>query len=100
MHKTREKPSEKPSVQGNKHEKKPQQTPEEKLVHFQCEHCERDGHKREFCFGSRWEERLAREMANKDKYGPSHGVPEPRVVPRSEDVVHMVPSWRDRGFPT
>jgi hypothetical protein len=27
-------------------------------------------------------------------------VPEPRVVPRSEGVVHTVPSWRDWGFPT
>jgi hypothetical protein len=27
-------------------------------------------------------------------------VPEPRVVPWSEGVVHTVPSWRDRGFPT
>jgi hypothetical protein len=39
-------------------------------------------------------------MANKDRYRPSRGVPEPRVLPRSEGVVHAVPSWRDRGFPT
>jgi hypothetical protein len=39
-------------------------------------------------------------MANKDRYCPSRGVPEPHVVPRSEGVVHTVPSWRDRGFPT
>jgi hypothetical protein len=25
---------------------------------------------------------------------------EPRVVPRSEGVVHTVPSWRDQCFPT
>jgi hypothetical protein len=60
----------------------------------------RDGHKREFCFRRRREERLAREMANKDRYHPSHGVLEPRVVPRSEGVMHTVPSWRDWGFPT
>jgi hypothetical protein len=95
-HKPREKPSEKPSVQGNKHEKKLQPKP----VRFHCEHCGRDGHKREFCFKRRREKRLAREMANKDRYHPSRGVPEPCVVPRSEGVVHMVPSWRDRSFPT
>jgi hypothetical protein len=49
-HKPREKPSEKPSVQGNKHEKIPQPTPKVKPVRFHCEHCGRDGHKREFCF--------------------------------------------------
>jgi hypothetical protein len=80
-HKSREKPSEKPSVQGNKH-KKPQPTPKAKPVLFHCEHCGRDGHKREFCFRRRREERLPREMANKDRYRPSRGVPEPRVVPR------------------
>jgi hypothetical protein len=99
-HKPREKPSEKPSVQGNKHKKKPQPTPKAKPICFHCEHCGRDGHKREFCFRRRREERLPREMANKDRYRPSRGVPEPRVVPRSEGVVHMVPSWRDQGFPT
>jgi hypothetical protein len=100
MHKPRKKPSEKLIVQGSKHEKKPQPTPKEKPVRFHCEHCGRVGHKREFCFRWRREERLAREMANKDMYRPSRGVPEPRVVPRSEGVVHTVPSWRDRGFPT
>jgi hypothetical protein len=59
-HKPREKPSEKPSVQGNKHEKKAQPTPKAKSVRFHCEHCGRDGHKREFCFRRRREERLAR----------------------------------------
>jgi hypothetical protein len=100
MHEPREKPSEKPIVQGRKHEKKPQPTSKAKPVRFHCEHCGRDGHKREFCFKRRREERLAREMANKDMYRPSRGVPEPRVVPRSEGVVHTVPSWRDQGFPT
>jgi hypothetical protein len=30
---------------------------------------------------------LARELANKDMYHPSHGVPEPRLVPRGEGIV-------------
>jgi hypothetical protein len=99
-HNPREKPSEKLSVQGNKHEKKPQPTPKAKPVRFHCEHCGSDGHKREFCFRRIREERLPREMANKDRYRPSRGVPNPRVVPRREGVVHTDPSWRDRGFPT
>jgi hypothetical protein len=39
-------------------------------------------------------------MANKDRYLPSRGVPEPRFMPQSKGVVHTVPSCRDRGFPT
>jgi hypothetical protein len=67
MHKPRKKLSEDPSVQGNTHEKKPQPTPKATLVHFHCKHCGRDGHKREFYLRRRREERLAMEMANKDK---------------------------------
>jgi hypothetical protein len=33
---------------------------------------------------------LARELANKDKYRPSWGVPEPRLVPRGEGVVRTI----------
>jgi hypothetical protein len=61
-------------VQGNKHEKKLQPTPKAKPVRFHCEHFGRDVHKREFCFRRRREERLAMEMANKDRYRPSRGV--------------------------
>jgi hypothetical protein len=96
MHKPREKPSE----QGKKPKKKPQPTPKEKPVRFHCEYCERDGHKREFCFRRKMDERFCREMANKDRYRPSRGVPDPRVVPWSKGVVHTITSWRDRGFPT
>jgi hypothetical protein len=39
-------------------------------------------------------------MANKDTHYPCRGVPKSRAVPRSEGVVHMVPSLRDRGFST
>jgi hypothetical protein len=33
---------------------------------------------------------LARELANKDKYHPSRGVPEPRLVLRGEGMVHTI----------
>jgi hypothetical protein len=42
-----------------------------------------DGHKDEFCFKRKREERMAKEWANKDRYNPSHGVPKPRMpLPR------------------
>jgi hypothetical protein len=33
---------------------------------------------------------LAREMANKDRYRPSRGEPEPRLVTRGEGMVHTI----------
>jgi hypothetical protein len=56
----------------------PKQKPKPKPFH--CEHCGRDGHLAEFCFRTKREERLDRELANKDRYRPSRGVPEPRLV--------------------
>jgi hypothetical protein len=44
------------------------------------------------------EERLAREMANKDRYRPSCGVPEPRLVPRGEGMVLPIYPRERRGF--
>jgi hypothetical protein len=48
---------------------------------------------------------MAKEWSNKDRYHPSHGVPEPRIpLPRSKAVVRSVPAWGDvssrsrRGF--
>jgi hypothetical protein len=39
---------------------------------------------------------MAKEWANKDRYNPSHGVPEPRMpLPRGKAVVRSVPAWRD-----
>jgi hypothetical protein len=64
----REKPSEQP------HPK-----PKPKVMKFHCDYCGRDGHKSEFCFKRKREERMAKEWANKDKYHPSNGVLEPRV---------------------
>jgi hypothetical protein len=72
-----EKPVEKPS--GEKPSKQPHPKPKPKLVRFHCGYCERDGHKDEFCFKRKREERMAKEWANKDKYHPSNGVLEPRV---------------------
>jgi hypothetical protein len=84
-----EKPSEeKPSEE--KPETKENPKPKPKLKPFHCKHCGRDGHLAEFCFRRKREERLAKELANKDKYRPSRGVPEPRLVPRGEGVVRTI----------
>jgi hypothetical protein len=85
-----EKPSEeKPSEQA-------QPKPKPKLVRFHCGYCGKDGHKNEFCFKRKREERMAKEWANKDRYNPSHGVPKPRMsLPRGKAVVKSVPTWED-----
>jgi hypothetical protein len=70
-----EKPVEKPS--GEKPSEKPHPKPKPKPIRFQCGYCGRDGHKDEFCFKRKREERMAKEWANKDKYHPSNGVLEP-----------------------
>jgi hypothetical protein len=83
---------------GNKGEKpseekpEPKDSPKPKLkpISFHCEHCGRDGHLVKFCFKMMCEETLAREMANKDRYRPSRGVPEPRLVPRGEGMVRTI----------
>jgi hypothetical protein len=70
-------------------------------IHFlsiNSEHCGRDGQLAEFCFRRKREERFAREMENKDRYRPSHGVPEPRMVPRGEGVVHTIYPRERREF--
>jgi hypothetical protein len=72
-----EKPVEKPS--GEKPSEQPHPKPKPKLVRFHCGYCGRDGHKDEFFFKSKREERMAKEWGNKDKYHPSNGVLEPRV---------------------
>jgi hypothetical protein len=76
------KPVEKPS--GEKPNEQPQPKPKPKLVRFHWGYCGRDGHKDEFCFKRKREERMAKKWANKDKYHPSNGVLEPRVqMPRA-----------------
>jgi hypothetical protein len=84
-----EKPSEeKPSEEKLEPKENPKPNPKPKPFH--CEHCGRDGHLVEFCFRRKREERLARELANKDRYHPSCGVPEPRLVPRGEGMVRTI----------
>jgi hypothetical protein len=64
-----EKSGEKPS--GEKPCEQPQTKPKSKPMRFHCGYCGRDGHKDEFCFKRKREERMAKEWANKDKYHPS-----------------------------
>jgi hypothetical protein len=59
-----EKPVEKPS--GEKPSEQAQPKPKPKLVRFHCGYCGKDGHKDEFCFKRKQEERMAKEWANKD----------------------------------
>jgi hypothetical protein len=57
-----------------------------------------DGHLVEFCFGRKREERLAKELANKDRYRPSRGVLEPRLVARGEGMVRTIYPRERREF--
>jgi hypothetical protein len=83
------KPVEKPS--GKKPSEQPQ--PKPKLVRFHCGYCGKDGHKDEFCFKRKREERMAKEWANKDRYNPSHGVSKLRMpLPRGKAVVRSIPA--------
>jgi hypothetical protein len=78
--KVSEKPSEKPC--GKPSEKpceEPHPKPKPRSICFHCEFYGKDGHKKEFCYKRRREARMAKEWANKDRYHPSHDVPEPRV---------------------
>jgi hypothetical protein len=86
-----EKPVEKPS--GEKPNEQLHPKPKPKLIKFHCGYCGRDGHKGEFCFKRRREERMEKEWASKDKYHPSSGVLEPRVqMPRAKASVRTVPA--------
>jgi hypothetical protein len=90
-----EKPEEKPS--GEKPSEQPKPKPKPKLVRFHCGYYGRDGHKDEFCFKRKQEERMAKEWANKDKYHLSNGVLEPRVqIPRAKASVRTIPAWGER----
>jgi hypothetical protein len=82
---------------GEKPSEQPQPNPKPKLVRFHCGYCGRDGHKDEFCFKRKQEERMAKEWADKDKYHPSSGVLEPRVeMPRAKASVRTVTAWGKR----
>jgi hypothetical protein len=89
------KPIEKPS--GEKPNEQPHRKPKPKPIKFHCCYCGTDGHKGEFCFKRKREERMAKEWANKDKYHPFNGVLEPRVqMPRAKVIVRTVPTWGER----
>jgi hypothetical protein len=87
---------EKPSEE--KPEPKENPKPKPKPKPFHCEHCGRDGHLAEFCFRRKREERLVRELSNKDWYHPSRGVPEPRLVPSGEGMVCTIYPQERREF--
>jgi hypothetical protein len=90
-----EKPVEKSS--GEKPSEQPQSKPKPKLVRFHYGYCGRDGHKDEFCFKKKREERMAKEWANKNKYHPSSSVLEPRVqMLRAKASVRIVLAWGGR----
>jgi hypothetical protein len=87
-----EKPVER--LNGEKPSEEPQSKPKPKLVMFHCGYCGKEGHKDEFFFKRKREERMAKEWANKDRYNPSHGVPMPHMpLPRGKAVVRSVPAW-------
>jgi hypothetical protein len=97
--KKREKPSgDKSSEEKPEPKENPKPKPKPKPKPFHCEHCGRDGHLAEFYFRRKHEERLARELANKDRYHPSRGVPEPRLVPRGEGLVPAIYPRERREF--
>jgi hypothetical protein len=82
------KKGEEPSEKKPEPEENPKPKPKPKP--FLCEHCGRDGHLAEFCFRRKREEKLGRELANKDRYCPSHGVLDPRLVTRGEGMVRSI----------
>jgi hypothetical protein len=89
------KPVEKPS--GEKPNEQPHPKPKPKPIRFHCGYCGRDGHKDEFCFKRKREERMAKEWANKNKYHPSNAVLEPRVqMPGAKAIGRTVPAWGER----
>jgi hypothetical protein len=61
-----EKAREKKSVEkssGEKPSEQPQPKPKPKLVRFHCGYCGKEGHKDEFCFKRKREERMTQEWA-------------------------------------
>jgi hypothetical protein len=81
---------------GEKPSEQPHPKSKPKLVRFHCDYCGREGHKGKFFFKRKREERMAKEWANKDRYNPSHALPEPHMpLPRGKAVVRSVPAWGD-----
>jgi hypothetical protein len=89
-----EKSGEKPSEE--KPSEHPHPKPKPKPVKFHYGYCGKEGHKDEFCFKRKREERMVKEWVNKDRYNPSHGVPKPHMpLPRGKAVVRSVSAWGD-----
>jgi hypothetical protein len=88
---------------GEKPSEQPHPKPKPKSIRFHCEYCGRDGHKDEFFFKRKHEERMAKEWANKDMYHTSHGMPEHCMpLPRGKAIVRSILAWggassRNRG---
>jgi hypothetical protein len=81
-------------LSGEKPSEHPQTKPKPKTMRFHCGYCGRDGHKDEFFFNRKREERMAKEWVNKDEYHPSSGVLEPCVqMPRAKASARIVPAW-------
>jgi hypothetical protein len=81
-------------LSGEKPSEQPHPKSKPNLVRFHRGYYGRDGHKDEFCFKRKREERMAKEWANKDKYHLSDGVLEPRVqMPRAKASVRTVRAW-------
>jgi hypothetical protein len=56
--------------ESDKASEQPHPKPKPKPIKFHCDYCGKDGHKDEFCFKRKREERMAKEWANKDRYNP------------------------------
>jgi hypothetical protein len=66
-------------------------------VRFHCGYCGRDGHKDEFFFKRKREERMAKKWDNKDKYHSSDGILKPRVqMPRAKASVRTIRVWGEQ----
>jgi hypothetical protein len=62
-----EKPVEKPSGEKPSEQLHPKPKPKPKPIKFHYGYCGKEGHKDEFCFKRKREERMAKEWANKDR---------------------------------
>jgi hypothetical protein len=84
-----EKKGENSSVE--KPSKKPHPKPKPKPKRCHCDYCGRDGHKGEFFFKRKREERMPKEWAYKNKYHPSNGVIEPCMqMPKAKAILRTI----------
>ena len=81
------------NLAGEKQSEKPHPSENPKSIRFHCGYCDKDGHQDEYCYRRKRDERNQKKLANKDRYRPSRGVPEPRVepLPRGVGSVCTVP---------